>query len=168
LTSVLLSIKPKYADAIMDGSKGYEFRKSLFRNGSIERVFVYSTSPVQMVVGAFEIGGIIHDHPENLWETLHGCAGIDEIDFFRYFAGRSEGFAIEVKGPQEFGEPVDPWALDPTFVPPQSFRYVDWVLSRGGGGVHLATARDVALSPRRSHQLDSRVQPPLRTPATSL
>ena len=29
---ILLLIKPQFADKIFDGSKGFEFRKSLFKN----------------------------------------------------------------------------------------------------------------------------------------
>lgn len=132
LTNILLSIKPRYAEAIMNESKRYEFRKSVFRNDAVRDVFVYSTSPIQMIVGAFRMGKIIRDDPQNLWSMLHEYAGIDERAFFQYFEGRHEGFAIEVRSPQEFGDPIDPWALDPDFVPPQSFRYVNWVLSQEG------------------------------------
>ena len=132
LTNVLLSIKPRYAEAIMNGSKRYEFRKSVFRSDAVRDVFVYSTSPIQMIVGAFRMGKVIRDGPQNLWRMLHEYAGIDERDFFQYFEGRYKGFAIEVRSPQEFGDPIDPWALDPDFVPPQSFRYVNWVLSQEG------------------------------------
>ncbi len=130
--NVLLSIRPQYAEAIMNESKRYEFRRSLFRSSAVEHIFVYSTSPVQMVVEAFGVGRVIQDDPLNLWRMLHEHAGIEEVDFFRYFGGRNEGFAIEVRNPREFGEPIDPWEMDPDFVPPQSFRYVDWTLSEEG------------------------------------
>src|SRR4030042_2983875 len=130
--NVWMSIRPQYAEAIMNKSKRYEFRRSLFRSSAVEHVFVYATSPVQMIVGAFEVGMVIHDDPLNLWRMLHEHTGIDKGDFFRYFDGRDEGFAIEVRSPREFTEPIDPWEINPDFVPPQSFRYVDWVLSEEG------------------------------------
>jgi type I restriction enzyme S subunit len=126
--NVLLSIRPVYAEAIMNESKRYEFRKSMFRSDSVKHAFVYSTSPVQKIVGAFRVGKVVCDDPRNLWRQLRESAGIEERDFFLYFRGRNEGFAIEIRSPQEFGDPVDPWELDPNFVPPQSFRYVDWTL----------------------------------------
>ena len=128
LTNVLLSIRPKFVEAIMNESKKYEFRKSLFRNDSVKDVLVYSTFPIQMIVGTFRVGKVFHDDPENLWRMLHEYAGIDERAFFEYYCGRNEGYAIEVKSPREFKDPIDPWILDPDFVPPQSFKYVDWVL----------------------------------------
>ena len=58
-TCVLLSIKPEYVDAIFAGSKHYEFRRRIFANRDIERIIVYASSPVQRVVGEFEIDEII-------------------------------------------------------------------------------------------------------------
>lgn len=131
--NVLLSIKPRYAEAIMNESKRYEFRKSMFKSDGVELVFVYSSSPVQKIIGTFRVGKVIHDAPGSLWRQLREYAGIEEKDFFMYFGDRSRGFAIEIRNPQEFGAPVDPWELDANFVPPQSFKYVDWALPQAGG-----------------------------------
>ena len=37
---VLLSIKPKYVDAILKGEKKYEFRKIIFKNKNIKKYCV--------------------------------------------------------------------------------------------------------------------------------
>ena len=44
--NVLLSIKPKYVDLILNGEKKYEFRRKIFRNET-NKVYVYCTSPVK-------------------------------------------------------------------------------------------------------------------------
>jgi type I restriction enzyme S subunit len=38
---VILSIKPKYVQSIIEGDKRYEFRKAIFKNRTIDRVFIY-------------------------------------------------------------------------------------------------------------------------------
>lgn len=129
LTNVLLSIRPKYAEAIMDGSKRYEFRRLVFKNRNVNRAFVYSTAPVQRVIGTFAVGKILRAEPMILWDQLKEYAGIEEDEFFGYFAGRREGYAIEIKDAQPFSKPLDPWEIGASFVPPQSFRYVDWELA---------------------------------------
>jgi type I restriction enzyme S subunit len=53
--NVLLSIKPKYANQIVKGNKKYEFRKSVFKNRDLEMVYIYSSSPVKRIIGAFAI-----------------------------------------------------------------------------------------------------------------
>ena len=63
---VLLSIKPKFAEAIFSGEKKFEFRKTIFKE-NINEVFVYVTSPVCRVVGKFTIESIYKDTPEFIW-----------------------------------------------------------------------------------------------------
>ena len=123
--SALLSIKPKYVEAIVKGYKRYEFRKSIFRKEKIEVVYMYSTTPVKKIVGFFRVGRIIEDHPERLWNQLKRFSGLNYIEFFRYFEGKERGFAIEIKSVEEFKTPIDPRDFVPNFVPPQSFYYLD-------------------------------------------
>ncbi len=130
--NVLLSIKPKYVESIMNGEKRYEFRKSIFRREGIDRVYIYSTSPIKKVVGAFIIGDIIEGHPNQLWEECGEYSGLTEIKFFRYFNGYKKGFAIELKRIEKFNNPIDPRDTFPNFAPPQSFYYVDRPLVPGG------------------------------------
>ncbi len=68
--NVLLSIKPKYVEAMAEGRKSFEFRKSMFRNESIERVYLYSTHPVGKIVGSFKVGRVISATPRLLWEKV--------------------------------------------------------------------------------------------------
>jgi predicted transcriptional regulator len=122
---VLLSIKPKYVKSIIEGDKRYEFRKSIFKNRKINRIYIYSSSPVKKIIGSFEVGGILEDHPVDLWANVKDYAGIDDRDFFSYFEGKSRAFAIEIQDLREFSTPVDPWETVPGFVPPQSYCYMD-------------------------------------------
>ena len=123
---VLLSIKPKYVKSIIEREKRYEFRKTIFKNREINRVFIYSSAPVKKIVAYFEISDILEDHPALLWKSVKNYAGIDDRYFFSYFAGRTRGYAIEIKNVQEFDDPIDPRAAIPGFVPPQSYCYRDW------------------------------------------
>jgi len=122
---VLLSIKPKYVKSILEGEKRYEFRKAIFRNPSVSRIFIYSSAPVKRIVALFEISTILNDHPAALWDRVRDHAGIDDEEFFSYFAGRSHGYAIGIRDLQEFAEPINPYETTPGFVPPQSYCYVD-------------------------------------------
>lgn len=55
---ILLSIKPEYAEKILNGTKLFEFRKFFPRDESVRKIIIYATSPVCMVIGEFEIGGL--------------------------------------------------------------------------------------------------------------
>ena len=122
---ILLSIKPKYVKSIIAGEKRYEFRKTIFKSREINRIYIYSSSPVKKIVGTFKIGEILEDHPNNLWDMVKEFAGIDNRDFFAYFEGKSRAFAIEIQNLQEFNDPIDPYETMPGFVPPQSYCYMD-------------------------------------------
>ena len=124
----LLSIIPKYVEKIFSGKKRYEFRKSIFKDTSVLKIYIYSTSPVKRIVGAFRIGRIIEDHPKLLWEQFYKFSGATYPEFFAYFADVEKGFAIEIKEVEKFDNPIDPKKFIPNFVPPQSFYYVDYNL----------------------------------------
>jgi len=122
--NVLLSIKPKYANQIINGNKRYEFRKSVFKNRDLDMVYLYSSSPVKRIVGAFVIKDIIENHPKQLWNEYKDFSGVDEDDFFSYFRGKEKGFAIEIGEVKAF-DPLNPKEHIHDFVPPQSFCYTD-------------------------------------------
>ena len=121
---VLLSIKPKYVKSILEGGKRYEFRKTIFKNREINRIYIYSSSPVKKIVASFVIGDILEDRPSDLWDTVKEYAGIDYLDFFAYFEGKSRAFAIEIQNLRELPDPIDPYETMPGFVPPQSYYYM--------------------------------------------
>jgi type I restriction enzyme S subunit len=109
----------------MSGAKQYEFRKQIFKDESIKTVFIYSSSPQKKIVACFRVGRIIEGHPDYLWEEFWDVSGLSEPEFFEYFSGKENGFAIRIDELEKFDEPVDPYAMFERFVPPQSFCYVD-------------------------------------------
>ncbi|HOB43703.1 MAG TPA: hypothetical protein PKV78_04995 [Methanoculleus thermophilus] len=123
--NVLLSIKPVYASRIMAGTKKYEFRRSIFRRKDINSIYIYSSYPVKKIIGKFTVGKILEDRPDLLWETVKDQSGLDESDFFKYFTGKSKGFAIEIDVVTLFKNPIDPKKYSENFIPPQSFYYLD-------------------------------------------
>lgn len=121
---VLLSIKPKYVDKILFGSKKYEFRKTIFRDEEVREMVIYSSSPMKKIVGTFAVGSVIEDRPLILWEMFKEHSGLGKEEFFSYFRGKERGYAIEIEEIKMFKNPVDPWEFDKNFMPPQSFQYI--------------------------------------------
>ena len=118
---VVLSIKPEFANKIFDGTKLFEFRKVMFKE-HIKTVLVYSSSPVQKVIGEFQIGEIIKHDLETLWDLTKEYSGISEEYFYEYFADREHGFAIQIKKKTKFKVPKC-LREDYNLTPPQSFAY---------------------------------------------
>jgi len=135
--NAILSIKPKYVNAILEGDKRYEFRKTSFRR-EVKEVFVYATKPIGKIVCKFYVGEIIEDKPEKLWENYRNLSGLTEEEFFTYFSGMRKGVAIEIEDVEKFIEPIDPKMIYPKFTPPQSWIYLSsfqrQFISHFGGG----------------------------------
>jgi predicted transcriptional regulator len=118
----LLSIKPPYASAIFDGTKQFEFRRNIFRR-PVDTVVVYVTSPVGLVLGEFDVVGVIEDHPDKLWRRTRRAAGIEREPFLQYFAGCDVGYAIEIGNVRRY---ASPFCINERLgiKPPQSFAYL--------------------------------------------
>lgn len=99
---VILSIKPIYAEKILNGEKTFELRKSIFKKNNIKKVLIYASSPVSKVIGEFEIESILHDEINELWKKTKKENGVD-IDFFKeYFENREKGYAIKIKNTKRY------------------------------------------------------------------
>lgn len=120
---VLLSIKPQFAIKIFDGTKKFEFRKSLFKNSTVNTVVVYASSPIRKVIGEFTIDEILEEKPAVLWEMTQKHSGISREYFDKYFFNRDRAFAIKVKETTRYQEPKDLIDFGLNFAP-QSFVYL--------------------------------------------
>lgn len=120
---VVLSIKPEFANKIFEGSKKYEFRRSIFKNPKVKKVIVYASSPVQKVIGEFEIEHILVHDIETLWNKTKSHAGISEDYFFKYFKAKEHGYAIKIKKTRLYKAPKC-IKRDFNLFPPQSFLYL--------------------------------------------
>jgi predicted transcriptional regulator len=121
--SVLLSIKPKYADLIFSGEKQYEFRRTIFKNCKIKKVVVYASSPVSKVIGEFEIDDILSLELSELWSETMKYAGIDKDFYDKYFDGKKLGYAIKIKKVTKYKQHKNLHELGIKYAP-QSFVYL--------------------------------------------
>lgn len=120
---VLLSIKPEFAFKIFEGEKKFEFRKVIFKKPNIKTVVVYASSPVQQVIGEFEIDDILTSNPNKIWEQTKHHSGISEDFFYEYFADREIAHAIKIKKVKKYSKPLS-IKDDFNVVPPQSYVYL--------------------------------------------
>lgn len=124
LTSVILSIKPIYAQAIMSGTKKVEFRKKIFKR-PVDKVFVYSSSPKKKIIGFFTIKEIVENSPEKLWKEFSKVGGIKKKDFFNYYQNSERGFSIRISKVEKFKKEIEPSDFFKNFHAPQSFVYLE-------------------------------------------
>ena len=119
---VILSIKPKYASKILNGTKKYELRRKIFKK-DVEVVYIYASHPTKKLVGSFKVGRILNGTPNKVWRECKRNVGIEKEDFLSYFYGSNEAFAIEVRDVRQFRPYIK--KLPNNFKPPQNFRYLE-------------------------------------------
>jgi predicted transcriptional regulator len=123
-TNVLLSIKPVFAERIFNGQKRYEFRKVIFRNTNVKKIYVYASSPISKVIGEFQIDGVLKMPPDQLWQVSCAGAGITREFFDSYFLGREYGYAIKIGRVHQYNDPLELRKHFNIKQAPQSFVYV--------------------------------------------
>lgn len=123
--SLILSLKPEYADLIFNGKKEVEFRKRFPTNNMNYEIFVYVSSPVKQILGAFRVNQVIKAPPEEIWHTTSKVAGIDKSSFDAYFLNHEIAYALKITNIRKFNSPVNVEILRrkfDKFVVPQSWR----------------------------------------------
>jgi predicted transcriptional regulator len=117
-SSVLMSLRPRYADAILTGEKTVELRRRRPSFPPGTSILIYASSPDQRVLGTFIAGEVLEAPPDVLWPTIRDRAGVSRDEFDSYFTDCHLAYAIEVS---------DPRRLSPAQLgirPPQSYLFL--------------------------------------------
>ena len=81
MCNILMPIKPKYVSEILSGRKRYEYRKIKANRNNIDKMIIYSTSPVMKVVAEVDIEEIIEETPQKLWKKTRTESGISKNSY---------------------------------------------------------------------------------------
>jgi predicted transcriptional regulator len=122
---ILLSIKPEFAEKILQGEKHYEFRKVLPKATGVKTIVIYATLPLGKVVGEFDIDEILSDTPRNIWSETSNFSGISKRFFNDYFHGKEIAHAIKVKKVRRYSTPRELSSILASGIAPQSFCYLN-------------------------------------------
>jgi predicted transcriptional regulator len=156
----LFSIHPGYAQAILDGTKQVEFRKTA-PAPDIKIALIYATAPVMKVVGYFEISEVVRATPRALWGRFGAVGGIGKADYDTYYGDAAQACGLAVARAQALTEPVPLSALRPDLRAPQSFQYLD-------GDSAAAATRLIALHPASSAVEEGNRPARRRSPGSSV
>lgn len=124
MRKLLLSIKPKYVDAILAGTKRVEYRTRIRKDPEVTTASIYRSGDLKKIVAKFTIGGIIEGTPEQVWEQTKEFGGIEEKDYFRYFANRDKAYAYQICNLVIYPEAI-PLAALGIEKAPMSFMYIE-------------------------------------------
>lgn len=120
-----MSVKPRFAEAILAGTKTYEFRRALFRRLDVDTVVIYASSPTRKVVGEFTIEEVLSLAIDALWKATRSGGAVDRRYFEEYFQGRDTGHALKVRRARRYRVPLCLRADFGIDHPPQSFCYLE-------------------------------------------
>jgi predicted transcriptional regulator len=140
--SLLLTLRPPHADAIMAGKKTVEIRRRFSEKWNGHAVAFYSSTPVNSLVGEAVIEHVERGDPENVWERYAGSIGCTKEQYDAYVHGAQEVFAIHLARVVNYSMPIRISTIAEAFgaklCPPQSYVSLretsDW-----GTAVSLAT-----------------------------
>jgi type I restriction enzyme S subunit len=128
MVDILISIKPEFAEKILEGKKRYEFRRRVPRK-RVSQVFIYASSPRSSIVGKFTMAGVVKGSPSYVWKKCGEEGGIDSRIFISYCRNSRVIYGLEIAEVERFDPPIDPYHAKPHFHPPQSFVYIGQDLS---------------------------------------
>ena len=96
---ILLSVKPQYADCIVEGVKTIELRRYFPDCLPGTKVYLCSSPPKRNVIGVAEVVRVDRLPLGELWNLVSIEAMISWEEFFHYFSEMSEGYAITLQKP---------------------------------------------------------------------
>ena len=123
MTIALLSIRPKYSNAILSRQKHVEFRLRPFRK-DIEHIVIYSSSPVRKVVGFFQVKNVRVLNTKQAWKEFGNLGCLSKEEFFEYCKNREQVVAISIDKVVQLSKPITLDRVNKNYCPPQSFRYI--------------------------------------------
>lgn len=138
--ALLLSIRPRFAKMIFDGTKTVELRRVRPTIQAGDLALVYVTSPVKEIQGAFRVGKTVSGTPDAIWRKFGKQTGTTRAEFDAYFLGKTEAHALVIEEAWTLPKPVQLACIRKEkrgFRPPQSFRYIRGDGFRSSFGIPL-------------------------------
>ena len=122
--TIILSIKPRYVELILAGTKTVEFRRA-WAAEKVDSIAIYASAPIQKIVGIAKVSDVVTAKPTLLWEYCKKRGGgLTKSELSAYMEGKLKGFAILIESVSKFDHGVVPSRAIENFSPPQSFRYM--------------------------------------------
>lgn len=128
MKSVLMSIKPPYAQMILEGSKTIELRRRFTQDLEPDtKLLIYSTDPVKKIIGECRIKAVLKLSIADLWAASCRDAMISWETYQAYFTGVTEGYGVVLHKQIAYEKPIPLEEMRSRYNlnPPQSYRTVD-------------------------------------------
>lgn len=121
---ILISLEARHAENILQGKKLVEFRRRPMNVKAGATIWIYAKLPVGSIVGCATVAAVRRQAPSTLWRKFGPHSGISRTEFFEYFAGVTQGVALELTSCRRLTASVPLESLrrfSAGFQPPQFF-----------------------------------------------
>ncbi|NJP31924.1 hypothetical protein [Micromonospora thermarum] len=124
--TLLLSLRPRFAEAILAGTKTIEIRRRPVNARPGTPVILYASSPLMAVVGTARLDRVDAEDPEIAWQRNQRTLGLSRQEYEAYLAGVTCAYLLRLRQVNTLNEPLPLHRLrrDAPFQPPRSFRYI--------------------------------------------
>lgn len=96
--NILISLASRYAEKIFAGEKQVELRRRAMHVAPGATVWIYVKLPVGSIVGRARVEAVHASSPALLWRRFGLVSGLSKTEFFEYFKGVTQGFALVLEG----------------------------------------------------------------------
>lgn len=126
MRSVLLSVRPRFAEGLLSGRKTAEVRKRFPELPAGTRLYLYSSTPTRAVIGTVTVVSVLTTSPTRAWDLHRDKIDITRSFYRSYLTGQSTATIITVDQPEIWPEAVGLASLRAilSIEPPQSYRYL--------------------------------------------
>lgn len=127
MTAILLSVRPRFARALLAGSKTAEVRRRFPDQPASTEIFIYSSSPDRAVIGTVRLDEIDRPRTETVWGLYGGQIEIEEGPLIEYLQDVGSAAILRISMPKRWARevPLEELRQRIGVEPPQSFRYLD-------------------------------------------
>lgn len=124
--SVLLSVRPRFARALLGGTKTVEIRRRFPDVTAGTTVVIYSSTPDKAVLGTMRSAGLDRSTPAQIWRDYSTVMDLTRTQLTEYLHGASECSVLKLDRPHPWDRPVPLTHLRQILQlePAQSFRYL--------------------------------------------
>lgn len=123
---LLMSLRPRFAHAILNGEKTVELRRIRVSAPPGTTIIIYASTPIMSVVGVATLAAVDIARPATLWRKHRTRLGLTRSEFYEYLVGMEFGCALSIANLQTLPDPYTlAWLrAHARFQPPQSYRFL--------------------------------------------
>lgn len=126
MTAVLLSVRPRYAHAILAGTKTAEVRRRFPYQPPGTTLYLYSSTPDKAIMGTAQLDAIDRPSVDRVWNLYRDQIEIEKAALGDYLSDLEAAAILRVNNVHRWSHPVPlrDLRLRLGIEPPQSFRYL--------------------------------------------